>query len=485
MTSGAARTAAKLGLTHFVAAALLIAVGGRVLAADRPLSGGTSRDESAGPGETRTYRIDARIAARRPSFPCGSAMRWRSSCAGRQRPRRPRRCAPKPAANRAPRDVARREADDVDGRRRSGPTGSAHSTIRLRFRRNTRSRKAIVAEPPPSQQLASAQALRSQGRQSIGRRGSRALPDFDRRLEERRRFLWNARMPTSRWLVSSTRSSTPRRKRPPRKQRSMRPAKDGVAECALADAPARQRIHQPGRFCRRHTRNRASGRSVRGNRRRLSAGRCAAQSGPCVRRVGRSRKSAVDTHAALDAAKTAGDEKLLALVRNDLAFMYDARGEFALAVDAYRQTLDTFATNPYPMAEAVAWINLGIAYGQLGDGDEGDGGATRKARASRRRSIAGRASPRSRSIAATICSMTANRRCRDSVQTRARNRREARSRAPTRRGVARPRPLARWRRGLDARAQRCSAKRATNCIARTASSTNRSSSRCSAISRTA
>src|SRR5262249_42357076 len=34
------------------------------------------------------------------------------------------------------------------------------------------------------------------------------------------------------------------------------------------------------------------------------------------------------------------------------------------------KTLDALHANPYPMAEAVAWINLGIAYGQLGDGEQ-------------------------------------------------------------------------------------------------------------------
>ena len=85
---------------------------------------------------------------------------------------------------------------------------------------------------------------------------------------------------------------------------------------------------------------------------------------------GEVEKGLATTRAALKAAESVHDGKLLALVHNDLAFMHNARGEFALAVDAYRQTLDTLRDNPYPMAEAVAWINLGIAYGQLGDGEQ-------------------------------------------------------------------------------------------------------------------
>src|SRR4051812_50217983 len=57
MTFRAARTAAKLGLLPCVAAALLIAIGGRSLAAERPLAAGSPLEESAKPGETRTYRV--------------------------------------------------------------------------------------------------------------------------------------------------------------------------------------------------------------------------------------------------------------------------------------------------------------------------------------------------------------------------------------------------------------------------------------------
>lgn len=81
-------------------------------------------------------------------------------------------------------------------------------------------------------------------------------------------------------------------------------------------------------------------------------------------------KGLATTNAALKAAEHVGDGKLLALVHNDLAFMYSARGEFARAIDAYRQTLDALRAHPFPMAEAVAWINLGVAYGQLGDGEQ-------------------------------------------------------------------------------------------------------------------
>ena len=85
---------------------------------------------------------------------------------------------------------------------------------------------------------------------------------------------------------------------------------------------------------------------------------------------GEIEKGLATTRLALKAVEGSDDVRLLTLIRTDLAFMHNARGEFALAIDAYRKTLDTLQANPYPMVEAVAWINLGIAYGQLGDGEQ-------------------------------------------------------------------------------------------------------------------
>lgn len=76
------------------------------------------------------------------------------------------------------------------------------------------------------------------------------------------------------------------------------------------------------------------------------------------------------TRTTLEAAQRSGDQKLLALVRNDVAFIHNIRGEFAAAVEAYQRSLAGLRDHPFPMAEAVAWINLGFAYGQLGDGEQ-------------------------------------------------------------------------------------------------------------------
>lgn len=79
-------------------------------------------------------------------------------------------------------------------------------------------------------------------------------------------------------------------------------------------------------------------------------------------------KALTATHSALEIAeRNADDDHLLALLRNDIAFMHSAQGEFGLAIEAYRQSLAALSRKPYPMAEAVAWVNLGLAYGQLGD----------------------------------------------------------------------------------------------------------------------
>ena len=76
------------------------------------------------------------------------------------------------------------------------------------------------------------------------------------------------------------------------------------------------------------------------------------------------------TRKTLEIAQGSGDQRLLALLRNDLAFIHNIRGEFASAVEAYQRSLAGLREHPFPMAEAVAWINLGIAYGQLGEGEQ-------------------------------------------------------------------------------------------------------------------
>jgi CHAT domain-containing protein/tetratricopeptide (TPR) repeat protein len=85
---------------------------------------------------------------------------------------------------------------------------------------------------------------------------------------------------------------------------------------------------------------------------------------------GEVEKALATTRSALKLAETVGDRRLQITTRGDIAFQLNARGEYAAAIEAYRQTLDDLRAMPNPMTESVARINLGIAYGQLGDVDE-------------------------------------------------------------------------------------------------------------------
>ncbi|MEP7042800.1 MAG: CHAT domain-containing protein [Dokdonella sp.] len=82
---------------------------------------------------------------------------------------------------------------------------------------------------------------------------------------------------------------------------------------------------------------------------------------------GASEKALVTTLSALKLAEAVGDRRLQLLTRGDIAFQYNARGEYAAAIEAYQRTLDELRATPNPMAEAVAWVNLGVAYSQLGE----------------------------------------------------------------------------------------------------------------------
>ncbi|MET0226146.1 MAG: CHAT domain-containing protein, partial [Dokdonella sp.] len=82
---------------------------------------------------------------------------------------------------------------------------------------------------------------------------------------------------------------------------------------------------------------------------------------------GAAEKALTTTQSALKLAETVGDRRLQLLARGDIAFQHNARGEYAAAIDAYQRTLDDLRASPNPMAEAVAWVNLGVAYSQLGD----------------------------------------------------------------------------------------------------------------------
>ena len=251
--------------------------------------------------------------------------------------------------------------------------------------------------------------------------------------------------------------------------------------------PARQRIDQSGRFRRRHARDRARGRLVQGDRRRLSARRRAAESRPRVCRIGRSRESARDDAIRRCKAAEADRRRQAARARAQRSRVHAQRARRVRARDRRVSQDARYAARRI----RIRWPRR--SRGSISASHTASSATasrrwprTRRARRSRRRSIAGRASPKSRSIAATICSTAARPPTRNHVQARARNRQRARARAPARRSVARARPLRRWPRSdWDSRAHavRVGARRAASHAAD--ASTNRSSMRCSAISKIA
>ncbi len=368
MTSGAARTAAKLGLTHFVAAALLIAVGGRVLAADRPLPGGTSRDESAGPGETRTYRIalgagQAAEISLRQRDAMALELRWSAATApatalrteaGRESLLRVTLLAEKPTTW----TVAVAPGRDGAAFRYSIALTPPHAMAQ-----GDRDRAAGVV------QLAQAEALRAKGDKAVtedARKHYRDAIEAGQRAGDAcaARHAYVAWSGFEHEIVDAAAQKTAA-------QAALdATCADGAADAALALRLLGSAYINQGDFAAgtRETERAVAAFGQTGDV--YQQGVALRNLGLAYAESGEVEKALATTQSALHAAESTGDGKLLALVRNDLAFMHNARGEFALAADAYQKTLDTLAANPYPMAEAVAWINLGIAYGQLGDGEQ-------------------------------------------------------------------------------------------------------------------
>jgi CHAT domain-containing protein/tetratricopeptide (TPR) repeat protein len=368
MTSGAAQIAAKLGLARFAAAALSIAIGGHALAGDRPLAAGTSHDESAKAGETRSYRIalgagQAAEVSLRQRDATALELRWSAADA-----------PPLVLRTEAGRDSLLRATLAADKATLwTVSVAPARNDVAFRYSIALTPAHAIAeadrARVAGTSSLAEAEALRGKGDKAAAddaRKRYRDAIESSRRANDgcavRHAYVaWSgfeheivdaaAQKTTAQAAVDAT-------------------CDDGAADEALALRLLGSAYINQGDF--------ASG--TRETERAVAAFKetgDAYQQGVALRNLGLAyaesgeiEKALATTQSALRAAEQTGDGKLLALVRNDLAFMHNVRGEFALAIDAYRQTLDTLAANPYPMAEAVAWINLGIAYGQLGDGEQ-------------------------------------------------------------------------------------------------------------------
>jgi tetratricopeptide (TPR) repeat protein len=332
MTSGAARTAAKLGLARFAAAALLIATGGRALAADRPLAAGAALDESAKAGETRTYRIvlgggrAAELSLRQRD---ATALELRGSAdgaqpivlrteAGRESLLRLTLVAEKSTAW----TVAVAPARTDRAFRYSISLTPAHAIAPA-----DRERAAAVA------MLAEAEALRAKRDKAVAddaRKRYRAAIDAAKGAGDgcAVRHAYVAWSGLEHDIVDAAAQKTTA-------QAAIdAPCDDGAADNALALRLLGSAYINQGDF--------ASG--TRETERAVAAFRQTGdvyQQGVALRNLGLAyaesgevEKALATTQSALHAAEETGDGKLLALVRNDLAFMHNARGEIERPNDA-------------------------------------------------------------------------------------------------------------------------------------------------------
>jgi tetratricopeptide (TPR) repeat protein len=368
MKSAAARNARKPGLGRIVAAVIVLALGFPALARDNPLAAGDTRDESAAAAQARTYTLtlDPGKAAElslRQQDPVGVELRWNTTGA-----------APVILATEAGRDSTLRATLIAETRTTwqitiapVRPDRAFHYSVAITpqhaIAQSDRDRAAAVAA------LANAQALRG--------KGDKALAADARALYKTSIDAWKSAGDTCGMrdtyvaLAGLEHEAVDAAAQKAAAQAALdQPCEGHVAERALAERLLGSASINQGDFAAGTRQTELAVASFKETGDVYQQGIALRNLGLAYAESGEVEKALSITHSALDAAQAAGDEKLLALVHNDLAFMYNARGEFALAVDGYRQTLDTLRANPYPMAEAVAWINLGIAYGQLGDGDE-------------------------------------------------------------------------------------------------------------------
>lgn len=85
------------------------------------------------------------------------------------------------------------------------------------------------------------------------------------------------------------------------------------------------------------------------------------------RSLGETRKALQTATDALRIAQETGDAQGVEFSRSNLASSHLARGEFGSALAVYRQTLDELRATPYPLAEGLAWNELGSLYQRLGE----------------------------------------------------------------------------------------------------------------------
>lgn len=91
---------------------------------------------------------------------------------------------------------------------------------------------------------------------------------------------------------------------------------------------------------------------------------------PVYRKLGETSKALQDAQEARTIAQKVGNRKGAVFAEEAVASIHLTRGELALALDGYKETLAELRTTPYPMVEGMAWSDLGILYGLLGDNDQ-------------------------------------------------------------------------------------------------------------------
>ncbi len=368
MTSAAARKARKLAQSRIAVAMVLVALAGPASPKGTDLVAGRARNEAAAAGETRTYRLtldqgQATEVTLHQRDAVGLELRWQAQGAtttalateaGRESIVRATFFAP----SRMTWELVVTPSRTDRAFHYAIAAATAHPASKA-----DRDRAAAVAA------LAEAQTLRAKG---------------DKALAPQARTLYHASIDA--WLSADDSCGARNAyvalaglehevvdaaaQKAAAQAALDQPCETGVADRALAERLLGSAYINQGDFASGTRETERAVASFKETGDLYQQGVAQRNLGLAYAESGEVEKALAITHSALKAAETVGDGKLLALVRNDLAFMYNARGEFALAVDAYRETLDALRANPYPMAEAVAWINLGIAYGQLGDGDQ-------------------------------------------------------------------------------------------------------------------
>lgn len=91
---------------------------------------------------------------------------------------------------------------------------------------------------------------------------------------------------------------------------------------------------------------------------------------PVYRKLGETSKALRDAQEARTIAQKLGNRNGAVFAQEAMASIHLARGELALALDGYKQTLAELQATPYPMVEGMAWSDLGLLYGLLGDNDQ-------------------------------------------------------------------------------------------------------------------